>query len=303
MLHDVEQQLAHRLVQEEPHGFGLRLDVGLGLELDDEAVRSAHLAAQPVQAGDEALLLQRGRAQLVRVRAAEIASSRMPVTRSTVPRSRRPLTVARLNVAATEELLEVVMEDPGQPQALAVLGLAEFRREGAQLAGGLWGVLPRLVALDLRPEGDDTEGHVLGEFQEQSRLLLVERVGAVGVDRQRPEGLAVGHEGQGNRGSVAALERLSPPGRHVRIREVVAAEARGACLHAAIGRSAVGVSPITLCRRPDPSSHPSAAIGRIAVAAFRSAYPTQAMPYPPRSRMTRQISRMSPSSEVARTST
>ena len=82
--------------------------------------------------------------------------------------------------------------------------------------------MAHLVPLQPPPQRDDPVGKVPRQLLEQVHFLWGERGGAVRVDGQGAEGLAVAEERQRDGGAVSAADRLLLPGREPRLAHEVA---------------------------------------------------------------------------------
>ena len=183
MLDHVEEQLAHRLVEQDL-GLGLqRLDAGVRLDPDGQPVLLLHPAAEPLQARHEAVLVEHRRAQLVAQPArdlARLAEQALDPAEVVGERPRLAAAAHRLDPQAgpDQQLLQVVVEDPGDPAPLAFLRLRQFGREGAQPRGAVGDAqfqlgpraLQRLLRLFAR-------GDVLHRHQRHGRAPHVEAHG------------------------------------------------------------------------------------------------------------------------------
>ena len=84
------------------------------------------------------------------------------------------------------------------------------------LTGRLFRLGP--LALGLRAQGHDAVAQIAGQLGQEPHFLVPECIDLRGVDRQSAEGLALGHEGNGDDRGVAAPERVLAPWRQPGIR-------------------------------------------------------------------------------------
>jgi hypothetical protein len=134
--------------------------------------------------------------------------------------------------------------------------------------------------------------------------LFVESVRSVSVDGKGAEGHPVGFQRERERGPIAALERLIPPGAEARVRRDVVCpaklagsngNARGPAPNGRVGNADIDAVEISLVK--SSVLYPSDCRRRVS-----SRYPTQAIRMPPSSTRIRQMACTNSISSVARTS-